>query len=379
MKYDKYMVFITCTVLLLCFLSSCDDEVSEVDDGLVFDVPRLENTQGSSILDDPFADRGGFVGLCQKGEVYCNGQCLSLIGDSSENCALLQSNIGLANDITLDDTNLYYTAMSSEILKMDLAALTHSSMVTGLNNPSALYAVSGLLYFGNNPTEGDVNLSSDIRVMNSGRKEVTVLTENIGAVFKIHLENKKLIFGAGALDAGPMYSVSNTGGRWSKFSASKITHLEVVGDTVVFSMDTEGESGLFTSSISKPDRYTKLVDGNKIPNFFVADGFVYWFAFVADNIARVFTKYPLSGGKKQELGSASDGVLLAYNNSYAFYADIDRAAGVSNIMSIPLSGGQSTVLATCEPNEVQGAVANSTHLYLAMGYMRTGGILKIDL
>jgi hypothetical protein len=354
-----------------------DSPAKEEDDGLIFNVPRLETTSGPSILDDPAAERGGSRGLCEKLQVYCNGACLSTIGEQSGNCTLLQNNIGEAGYIAVDSTNLYYTAQKSEILGMDLQTLVHSSLVTGLANPSVLYPTGGLLYFGNNPTSGDVTIESDIRVIFVGRSDVTVVTENLGTVFGIFLS------GAGTFQKGPLYSVSNQGGRWEKFSAPEILHLEVLGSIVYFSMSTDAESGIYTSSLSAPDSYAQIttgdITGTPISNFFITADSAYWFASKAANTARVYTKVSLAGGgQKQEMGAAGSGILLAHNDTSVFYSDT-TSTGSYNIVIMPINGGAQTVLGTYEPSELRRAVADATHLYVALGYARTGGILRFDL
>jgi hypothetical protein len=365
--------------------AACAAEPAAKDDGLIFDVPRLETTTGPSMLDNPTADRGGeLIGLCDKLEVYCSGVCLSTVGEPSGNCTLLQNNIGRAGSIAVDATNLYYTAMQSEILKMDLQTMAHQSLITGLSNPTVLYPTSGLLYFGNNPTSGeDVTIASDIRVLFVGRSDVTVITENIGMVFGIFLSGDTLLFGGGvgSFPKGPLYSVSNKGGRWDKFSAPEILHLEVLGDTAYFSMNTDTESGIYTSSLSSPNSYSQVatgdITGTPISNFFITLDSAYWFASKATNTARVYTKVALAGGgQKQELGSAGSGILLAHNDMYVFYADTTSTG--SNIMMMPINGGAATILGSYEPNEIRFAVADTSHLYVSLGYARTGGILRFD-
>lgn len=362
-------------------IASCgEDSAATPDDGLIFNVPRIETTSGPSILDDPAADRGGFRGLCEKMQVYCNGQCLSAAGEQAGNCTLLQLNIGLAEGIAVDETNLYYTAAGTEILKTALDTLVTSSLVTGLVNPSALYPTGGVLYFGNNPVSSDA--VSDVRVLFVGRPDVTVLTEHVGTVFDIHLSGDTLLLGAGAFNHGPLYRFPKNGGRWSTFSAEEILHFEVSGNTIYFSMNTAAESGIFSSSLSSPDSYTQLCNGDPtgdaIEHFFVQGDAAYWFASKAVNTARVYTKVALAGGQKQEMQAAGSGILLGHNAASTFYSDAEPGLP-SNIMTIPLNGGDAAVLATVEPNEVQAATADAAHLYVALGYARTGGILRFDL
>ena len=372
----------TCLAILVPFvLAACGEEgKSEPDDGLIFNVPRLETSNGPSILDDPTADRGGFSGLCAKMQLYCNEQCLTAVGEQAGNCTLLQLNIGTAESIAVDAVNLYYTAAASEILKMDLATGEHSSLVTGLRNPGALYPTSGVLYFGNNPPSSDN--ASDVRVLFVGRPDVTVLTEHLGTVFDLFLSADTLLVGAGAFDKGPLYSAPKNGGRWSAFSAPEILHFEVSGETVVFSMSTASESGIFATTIASPNSYTQVCGGDPtgdpISDFFVEGDFAYWFASKAINTARAYTRVSLSGGQKQEIQNAGSGILLAHNAGYTFYADTEPGMP-GNIIMIPIGGGEATLLGTYESNELQAAAADDAHLYVALGYARDGGIVRFDL
>jgi hypothetical protein len=212
---------------------------------------------------------------------------------------------------------------------------------------------------------------------------VTVLTEHVGTVFDIFRTGDAVLLGAGPFAKGPIFSFPPSGGRWKKFAAEEVLHLEAVGDTIYFSMNSAGESGIFSTSKSAPDTYTQLSSGDPtgtdITDFFVENGFIYWFALKAQNTARMYTKIPVSGGQKQEMQTAGSGVLLSHNAALTFYADTVAGEPAGNIMSMPVGGGQAVVFGTYESGEIRKAVADASHLYVAVGNVRTGGILRFDL
>ena len=376
MKFNVLIIYLTWSAC-----TACGDPEEAPDDGLVFNVPRTETASGASILDDPTADRGGFVGLCEKQQVYCNGECLADVGDQAGSCTLLQNNIGLARSIAVDASALYYTAANSEILRMDLASLTHTSLAAGLASPSALVPAGGMLYFGNN-TDGDAG--SDLRVVSAtSAPEMTVLTEHLDTPFDISSNGDEIFVAAGGFSSGPLYSLPADGGRWTKHIESDILHFEVSGESLYFTMNTETEDGIFTSTLADPGSYTKVADGNPtgdpISRFFVQGSNIYWFASKAANTSKVFTSVPVTGGTKQDIQIAGDGILLAHNSKTVFYLDSDVSVEYANIMMLSLSGGEAVSLATVEPNEIQAVAADESSVYVALGYIRTGGVLRLDL
>ena len=94
------------------------------------EVPRISNTDGPSVLDAPLGPALG-AGLCTGSAVYCNGTCLASEGAAQGNCTALKLSIGQTESVYLTDQSLFYTAANREILRMDLADGSHTSLVRG--------------------------------------------------------------------------------------------------------------------------------------------------------------------------------------------------------------------------------------------------------
>ncbi|HYJ07417.1 MAG TPA: hypothetical protein VEX18_00370, partial [Polyangiaceae bacterium] len=208
-------------------------------------VPRVENTDGDSVLDNPREAALG-AGKCDGAAVYC-GECLTSEGQTVGKCTVLKLGLGQTTSLALTAEALFYTAANQEILKLDLAQGTHSSLVRGLTFVRALVVEGDQLYFS---TEApDTFFKYDVRSVALGGGDVTVLSptqsQEIGVIVPLP---ERLLFGVGSFE-WDLLTIPQSGGPATAFGGITDATWPVLDGSTLYYRSSDG---LSSTSIETP-------------------------------------------------------------------------------------------------------------------------------
>ncbi|MEY2937119.1 MAG: hypothetical protein RL033_7868 [Pseudomonadota bacterium] len=347
--------------------------------GAPLNVPRVETSEGVSVLDTP---RAGQVsdGLCQGLAVYCNGSCLEAEAASAGNCSVLVLGLGQIDSIALGADSLYYTAGSAEILRTVLTSGTHSSVLRGITFPGALREIDGNLYFS---AHAQVSFPPNYelkRVAPSGG-EVTVLSQGFTAteIGLIEPVGDNLLLGVGNFDS-ELYLVPRAGGRAQRQGNARANSAVLDGSTLYYRQDGD----LRSLSLDAPTSITNLSGTFTNSRILLESDLLYLL------YRSMYMRIPVTGGvletiqtmevQVNDAGVREEMTLLGRTQTQALLIQSDaRDPTLTQISLMPIAGGAVTPLVTLESGEYQASVATATHLYVASGESHAGAILKIAL
>jgi hypothetical protein len=337
-------------------------------------VPRVDNTDGESVLETPEATFGD--GLCQGSAVYCNGKCLSADLQAEGKCTVLKLGLGQTRSLALSSTALFYTAANREILKLDLAEGKHTSLVRGLSFVQALALDAEALYFATKlPNKQGSDF--DVRSIAVGGGDVTVLSppqpNDVAAIVPLA---SRLVFQMGSNSEGKLLVIPKAGGAASPFGGIDQASLPVLaGETLYFSSGGK----LCSTSVDAPASHT-LSTGIGDGLMFVAEG-DYLYEIEQGNYSRT----PVAGGPRQTLQMLDSPTklvtrLIGRTPTLVLLRQVDASdPTITHVLTMPIAGGTPTKLVTLEENELHSVVSNTTHLYLAVGTFHSGGVLRVEL
>jgi hypothetical protein len=328
-------------------------------------VPRIENTDGDSVLDSPANSLGN--GLCEGASVYCNGECLATDGAAKDGCTALKLGLGQATSMALTDDALYYTAANQEILKLDLATGAHTSLVRGLVFVKALAVDDGFLYFGTE--RPDSFFKYDARRVALSGGDVTVISPEgteVGAIIPLPSE---ILLGIGNFECD-LYTVPKTGGPLKSFGGIQNATSLVLGGGTLYYRTTDG---LSSTGIDAPMPDHRLNSEFSNVRLILEGDYLYY------GIQGAYTRTPTAGGapeKIQDLGSGSG--VWGRTPTHVIVGTPDAADKTINHLSLmPIAGGTLTPLATVEAQELRAVAANATEVYLGIGSSHAGALLKV--
>lgn len=331
-------------------------------------VPRVENTDGTSVLERP---RVGTTddGKCPRAEVFCNGECLATDLDTAGTCTVLKLGLHQTAELALTADALYYTAVQREILKLDLATGTHTSLVRGLTFANALTVEGEWLYFSTIPA--DALFEYDVRRVALTGGDVTVLSpqlpSRIGAIVPLA---DQLLLGVGDFDLD-LFTVPKAGGPASSFGGvQRVSYPLLDGDTLYY----RGEQGLYRTSVTTPGPGQALNQQRSNARFVLEGDYLY---YAHDD---GYFRLPTAGGTPEMVQALAKTFIVGRSPTEVI---ITRVAAddeeVTELLAMPVAGGEPRQLATIESQELQDVVADASNVYVAVGVVAAGAILRIPL
>jgi hypothetical protein len=335
-------------------------------------VPRVDNTEGPSVLDSPLGPAFSGDGACADSAVSCNGTCLSMEGQKQGTCTALKLGLGQTTSMALTAQALFYTAANSEILKYDLTSKTHKSLVRGLEFVESLAADDSTLYFS---TEAPGSFFDyDVRSVPQGGGDVTVIAPaSRDQASEIWPLPDKILFGIGTFPPYDLFTVPKAGGPATSFGGLKGYNLLVDGTTLYYLAGDFG--GVLTStSITAPGAGTKLSSDSTSSRFALEAGYIYRI----DTLT--YLRSPAAGGASEHIQTFTvNTYVLGRTPTQILLVQDDSVAKLTHILAMPFAGGTPTELVTVEYQELKAIAANATDLYISVGVVHAGGLLDVSL
>lgn len=339
-------------------------------------VPRIENTDGESVLVTPEASLGD--GVCQGSAVHCNGICLTEEQQAARNCTLLKLGLGQTGSLALSSQALFYTAANREIIKLDLASGEHTSLVRGLSFVDALQLQGDELYFSTElPELGD---DSEVRRVGVAGGDVTVLSPpqptSIPAIVPLV---DRLVFQVGAqYGGGELFAIPKAGGAATSFGSIDEASLPVLSGSTLYYLSNGKLHGTNVDAPAAGQALSTVIGDGLM---FVVDG-----EFIYDIEQGKYSRTPITGGARQPvqvLDSPSKLVTYLVGRTPTHVVLRRYHAGqptITQLLTMPIDGnGTPTELATIEQAELQAVVGDANHIYLAVGAFKAGGLLRVAL
>jgi hypothetical protein len=335
------------------------------------EVPRVITSDGSSILDGQFVLEASGPGvLCPGSGIYCNGSCLEKPGDSAGNCSIVVLGIQQAASVTLSDDSLYYTAGNREILRLDLGARMHTSLMRGLNDPDGLCVVGDMVYFG--AQNNDHPPVTELYGVDTSGSVLRVLSQrfNAGKIRIVRSAGDRLVFGVGDVDYD-LYTVARAGGQAEKLSSARVSNAVVGGSTIYY--DQNGQIGAM--QVDAPGAAAKLNNDPADSRMVLEGGYLYHV------YQDVYSRVPVGGGATEPIQTFdTETRLLARTTSDVLLSRKDaNQPGVAHLLRMPIGGGVPTELVSYEEQEYRDSVASATRLYMVVGQSREGALLRVSL
>lgn len=330
-------------------------------------VPRIENTEGSSVLLKPTTPLNS-SGKCQGASVYCAGQCLATEGEASGKCTAVKLGLGQATSLALTTDALFYTASNTEILRLDLAQGTHRSLVRGLDFVWALVVDGTILYF--STKDANSFFKYDVRGIGVAGGDVTVLSTQQGATIKVIVPlPDRLLFGVGDFDFS-LFTVPKAGGAASNFGGITKATTPVLGGTTLY---YRTDKGIFSTDLNAPMPDHPLNREFSNGTLMLEGDYLYHV------ISReTYSRTPIIGGPTEELQKVDMVSVWGRTSTQVILGRIDTAdPGVEHVLAMPITGGTPTELTTVESGELRAVAGNATDLYLAVGTLHAGGLLRV--
>jgi hypothetical protein len=329
-------------------------------------VPRVENTDGESALDKPVTSLSD--GKCAGQAVFC-GECLASELQVAGNCTALKLGLGQMTSLALTTDALFYTSANREIVKLDLAKGTHQSLVRGLEFVKALVVDGSTLYFSTETP--DSFFEYDARGVALSGGDVTVLSHQALATIGIILPlPDKLLLGIGDFDFDLM-TIPKGGGYSTSFGGlTGVTTPLLAGSTLYY----RSNAGLSSTSIDAPAPDHHLNREFSNATIILEGDYLYYIESGA------YTRTPTAGGASEVVqmfdnagvwGRTPDQVIIGQTD-----ANDDK---ILHLLTMPIKGGTPKDLVTLESGELQAVAGNATELYLAVGSLHGGGLLKVKL
>lgn len=330
-------------------------------------VPRVENTEGDSVLDNPKEAALG-AGKCEGAAVYC-GECLATEGQTAGKCTALKLGLGQTTSLALTTEALFYTAANQEILKLDFAQDAHSSLVRGLTFVQALVVDGDALYFS---TEApDTFFKYDVRSVALGGGDVTVLSppqnQEIGAIVPLP---EQLLFGVGSFE-WELFTIPKSGGPATSFGGIRGATWPVLDGSTLYYRTSDG---LSSTSIETPAPDNTLNSEFSNARFVLEGDYLYY--FISDS----YTRTPISGGTPEVIQALPDAGIRGRTTDQIIFTQLDSAdEQLMRVFSMPIEGGTPIELTILESTELKAVAANDTDVYLAVGSSHAGAILRVAL
>jgi hypothetical protein len=331
-------------------------------------VPRVENTEGESVLDMPstgFSDDG----KCARAEVFCNGMCLAADLQVVGSCTVLKLGLGQTADLALTADALYYTAANQEILKMDLEAGTHTSLVRGLTFVQSLAVDGDWLYFSTDTPNGFFD--RDARRVALGGGDVTVISREWGEPIEdiIPLPDK-LLLGIGNFEY-ELVTTPKEGGPASPFGGIDGATSMVLGDGSLY---YRSDDGICATSIATPMPGQTLNSEFSNARLLLEGDYLYY------ALQGSYMRQPIAGGMPEVVQPLIDTSVWGRSPTQVILTQVDAAdEKVTHVLTMPITGGSPVELLTIESQELQAVAADATNLYLAVGVVGAGAILRAPL
>lgn len=338
-------------------------------------MPRIENTEGESVLVTPDNSLGG--GACDGGAVYCNGTCLAAELQAEGNCAVLKLGLGQTHSLALSAKALFYTAANREIIRLDLAKGTHESLVRGLNFVQALRLDGDTLYFSTEVPKQQPR-AAELRRVSVDGGDVTVLsprqTSEITHVFPLA---DRLLFRVGSLTEGKLFTIPKAGGPATSFAGiDSAADPTLSGDVLYYTSDGKFCSANVDAPVADHALSTTRGDGL----LFVAEG-----DYLYEIDGGVYSRTPVGGGARQAVQVLDEPSklltrLVGRTPTQVVLSRADASdAKVVHLLTMPIAGGTPQELVTIELGEFHAVAGDASHIYLAIGAFNSGGLLRIAL
>lgn len=329
-------------------------------------VPRVENSDGPSVLDMPQTQGFGGKGKCEGTAVFC-GACLGTENQAMGSCTALKLGLGQAASLALTEDALYYTAANREILKLELASGKHSSLVRGLSFVDALTVEGQTLYFA---TEApDTLFDYEARRVDIGGGDVTVISppgEDIGAIIPLP---DKLLLGIGSFEYD-FFTVPKEGGPATAFGNIRGATSPLLGGTTLY---YRTDRGLSSTDIAAPMPNHTLNNEFGNTRLMLQGDYLYY------AISGSYSRTPIAGGPVEEIQKLKGGVWGRTPTHVVIETVDETDKTLSHISVMPIEGGTPVEVTTLEQGELRAVAGNATDLYLGVGSLHVGGLLKVAL
>lgn len=331
-------------------------------------VPRVENTDGSSVLDTPGSALAAGK-KCPKDEVFCNGMCVATEQQAVGNCTVLKLGLGQTRDLAVTADALYYTAANQEILKLDLAKGTHTSLVRGLTFVQALSVDGDWLYFSTETP--DSFFEFDARRVGLSGGDVTVISpQQLSPIEVILPLPDSLLLGVGDFDYD-LLTLPKAGGQASPFGAITGATTPVLGSDKLYYRTRDGLCG---TSISAPMPDQALNSEFTNARIILEGNYLYY--TLDDN----YKRQPIGGGAAEVVQPLVDTLIVGRSSTHVILIQEDATdSAVTHLLAMPIAGGPPEQLLDIESSELQDVAANATDLYVAVGMSAAGAILRVPL
>jgi hypothetical protein len=331
-------------------------------------VPRFAGTDGPSVLDMPTLGLND-DGKCPRAEVFCSGMCLAAELQAAGKCTALKLGLGQTAAMALTADALFYTAANREILKMDLAQGTHTSLVRGLTFVEALAVDGDWLYFSTQTP--DAFFQHDARRIALTGGDVTVIsrqtTEPIEAIIPLA---DKLLLGIGNFEL-ELRTIPKEGGEFAPFGGITDAKVPVLGGGSLYYRSTDG---LCATSISAPMPEQCLNQEFANARLILEGDYLY---YALDD---AYMRQPIAGGVPEAVQPLVDTAVWGRTPTQVVLGRVDPSdEKVTQVLVMPIAGGTPQELTTIESQELRAVVADAENLYLAVGVVAGGAILRVPL
>ena len=238
----------------------------------------------------------------------------------------------------------------------------------GLTFVKALVVDGKTLYFSGRSSEGFGYEARSVSVDGGG---VTVLSPRQGlSIEAIVPLPDRLLLGVGNSDLD-LFTVPKAGGVATSFGGLEQVQTPLLAGMTLYYRSNDGMS---STSIDAPMKGHTLNKEYGDSDFILAGDYLYY------GSGGAYKRTPTAGGTPEKLQDLATSWVWGRTPSQIIFSQTDAADSMlSHLFVMPIEGGTPKPLATFEYGEVRAVVGNATDLYLGVGSLHGGGLLKIKL
>ena len=308
-------------------------------------------------------------------QVYCNGACLTTVGETQGSCSALLLEESQTLGLAVDATGLYFNHANTSVDHLDLTTLQSTSLVTGLNFPRNLLLSGDSLLFTTDWTEDALGGNTFLGTLRSVPKvggAFTLIASAIDQPGDLALVGSNLYF-AGGFGNRTAYSAP-LGGQTSQALGGALTSLEVVlfdASAIYFTTTTFG-NGISSVPYSDVGTATQVASDTNIAHLFSDAAYLY---FVASDSASGTEYYRVSksGGTSERVASYGSPAQFNHRDGDTLYF-VASTTDTDQVLSLPITGGTFTPVASFDWGEVSAITVDATYVYVGTN---NNGIVRV--
>ncbi len=333
-------------------------------------------TAGASASSGAGGAGGVHMSKCSsRPQVYCNGACLKTVGETQGSCTALLLEETQTLGLAVDATGLYFNHANTSVDHMDLTTFQSTSLVTDLNFPRNLLLNGDSVLFTTDWTEDSLGGNTFLGTVRSVPKAggaFTLIASAIDHPGDLALVGSNLYF-AGGFGDRTAYSTP-LGGQTPQALGGALMPLDTVlfdASAIYFTTSTFGE-GISSVPYGDVSTATQVSSDSNIGHLFSDANDLY---FVPNDSANgtEYHRLQKSGGASELVASYALPAQFNHRDGDTLYF-VASTTDTDQVLSLPITGGAFTTVATFDWGEVSAITADASYVYVGTN---DNGIVRV--